>query len=147
MRSFGWFLVLSLAATTVGGCANGEQADKIEVLERKVGTLEKRVKALETKSKGKAPAKGGKAKAPAKGAKAKAPAAPKGTVAVEGDATLVKLSNGKKQFKIPGAVPAGDYKIMAAFEESAQPAEVGTAKVTADATTTISCSAADKSCK
>ena len=57
------------------------------------------------------------------------------------------LTNGKRNFTLPGEVPVGEYTVLAAFEATAQPAQAGTATVTTDGVTTITCAAADKACK
>lgn len=128
----------------LGGCGSASQDEKIEELSRKVATLEKRVKAAEGGKKG---AKGKAAKGKSKAGKTKAPpAGPKARVEVAGDATKVLLTNGKRKFTLPGDVPVGEYTVLAAFEESAQPAQAGAATVTEGKTTTLTCTTASKAC-
>jgi outer membrane murein-binding lipoprotein Lpp len=137
VRVLGWLIVgLALA-----GCGSAAQGEKIDELAKKVTTLDKRVKVLEGKS------KSGKSKGKASKGKAKSPAAgPKGKVELTGDAKKVLLSNGKRKFTLPGDVPAGDYKILASFDEASEPAETGSAVVAADSTLTISCVGSTKKC-
>jgi outer membrane murein-binding lipoprotein Lpp len=129
----------------LAGCGNAAQQDKIDELTKKVTTLEKRVKALETGHK--APrGKAGKAKAKAGKAKAPGSQAPKGTVEVTGDASKVMLTNGKRNFPVPGDLPAGEYTVLAAFDAAAEPAQAGTATVTAEKPITLDCKSAEKTC-
>jgi hypothetical protein len=138
VRGWTW----ALLGMALMGCGNAAQQEKIDELAKKVTTLEKRVKAIEGKGKAKGKASKGKA---GKG-KAKAPVGPKAKVATTGDASKVLLSNGKRKFTLPGDVPAGEYKILASFDAGAEPAEVGTATVTADQPLTIDCEASARRC-
>lgn len=147
MRAWG---VAALVCGLLTGCAGTAQQEKVDELTKKVATLEKRVKALESGKgkkapKGKAPAKG-KSKAAPKGAKGKTATGPATEVKASGDAKKVLLTDGKRKFPVPGKVPAGEYSILASFEETAQPAQSGTLTVT-DQPVTIQCVAADKACK
>ncbi len=140
MRALAW-MVLGVALL---GCGNAAQQEKIDDLSKKVTTLDKRVKAIEG-PKGKANKSKGKGKAATK-SKAKAPAGPKGKVALSGDATKVLLANGKRKFTLPGDVPAGEYKILASFDDASEATEVGDAVVVGESTLTISCAALTETC-
>ena len=133
MRALGCIAVVCGLLT---GCAATAQQDKVDELTKKVATLEKRVKALES----------GKGKKAPKGAKGKTATGPATEVKASGDAKKVLLTDGKRKFPVPGKVPAGEYSILASFEETAQPAQSGTLTVT-DQPVTIACVAADKACK
>ena len=123
-------------------------------LEAEVSDLKRRVSQLE-KASGRAKAgKGAKGKA-AKGkttkgktgkGKAKAPAAPKVVVELTGDATKVSLHNGKRGFSVPGAVPAGEYTVQAAFAGDATLADVGSITLEPGGTTVLACSAETRTC-
>ena len=128
-------------------------------LEAEVSDLKRRVSQLE-KASGRAKAgKGAKGKAAkgkaAKGkttkgktgkGKAKAPAAPKVVVELTGDATKVSLHNGKRGFSVPGAVPAGEYTVQAAFAGDATLADVGSITLEPGGTTVLACSAETRTC-
>ena len=132
-------------------------AKLLKSLEQRANAMAKGAKAA-GKS-GKAPAKGTKAKAqpksgkaPGKGAKSKAGKAPPGArsaqtgiVQLEGDATKVLFAMGKKRLKVPGPVPAGKYKILAAFG-TADLKEAGAITVEPKKTKVVSCSGTSMRC-
>lgn len=140
------FALVLGGGSALGGCSAAGQDEKLEELSRKVATLEKRLKAVEGGKKGKGKAAKGKSKAGKTKTKAPVPVGPKAKVEVAGDATKVLLTNGKRKFTLPGDVPVGEYTVLASFEESAQPAEAGTATVTEGKVTTLTCTLAEKAC-
>lgn len=134
-------VTLIVLAANFAGCADPSQATEIANLNRRVGNLETRLKALEgggrapthgARPGGKPGAKGpGKAKAAKAGggkapAPAKAPSGPRAKLLLEGDAVKVMVGNGERRFAVPGPSPVGELKIAAQFEAGKAPVEAGT---------------------
>ena len=138
----------------IGALLLGSACADTTQLEAEVSDLKRRVSQLEKASgrakagkgaKGKA-AKGKAAKGKTSKGKAKAPATPKVVVELTGDATKVSLHNGKRGFSVPGAVPAGEYTVQAAFAGDATLSDVGSITLEPGGTTVLDCSAETRTC-
>jgi hypothetical protein len=143
--------MLAMALTI--GCSSSNEAaqnDKIDALERRVTSLERRLGGDDkgSKRKGrKAPpaneAAAAKSKTKVKGGKA--PAAEKATVRVDTD-VAVHLLKQRKRFDIPGPVPPGTYKVMATFP-GAKAEGAGSITLAAASEVTLTCDPDAKLCK
>ena len=138
----------------VGGCGafgdtDAPTRDEIEALDRRIGQVEKRTKTLEKrvlneadKPDKKPPENNKKGEDPEGEEK---PPVVKTKVAVQGDATRVVLTVGKRRLVLPAEVPVGEYAIMAAFADQ-KPVKTGNVTVEKNKPLTLTCTAASKTC-
>ena len=138
---------LLLAASL--GCGGSNDKD-MAAIEKRLKAVEKQVDQLSRASDKKGDAKKGDAKkGDAKKGDAKkgdAKAEPKkGKVEVSGDADKVQLAHQRARMDVPGAVPAGTYKVFATF--GGEEVEAGQVTVVAGKVAKLTCRAAQKKCQ
>lgn len=149
------FVPFALFAALLTGCPAADEAtkeDEVEALKKRVTRLETRLRQIEGRLGKPGAGKPGAGKPGAPRGKApggKAPEAPTGPtreLKVEGDAKAVMLTGAQRRYRIPGQVPAGDYRVLAAFGEDPL-APKGTLTVPPGETAlTVSCTQAADSC-
>lgn len=159
MRFLVRFLVpAALSAFLLTACPAGDDApkeDEVEALKKRVTRLETRLRQIEGRlgkpNAGKPGAKPGQpgrgGKAPAKPPAEAPPTGPTRQVAVEGDAKAVMLTGAQRRFRVPGPVPAGDYRVMAAFGEDPLAPKGQISIAEGEAPLTLVCTAASDACK
>ena len=137
----------------LSGCATAterSQDTKIDALERRVTSLERRLGVPEQGANDKRRGKAKASQESPKGAKAAAdgPGAdgPKVAVQVDGEAQ-VHLMRQRRKYAVPGSVPLGVYSVMAQFDGQARASKVGMLKAEDGQPAVVSCDAAAKTCE
>ncbi|MEZ4319085.1 MAG: hypothetical protein R3F61_16340 [Myxococcota bacterium] len=124
----------------------GPSQAEVDALERRLSTLEKRVRSLEGGGGGGMAAKGkAKSKQKARGGKV-TPSDDKAQVDVVGEVEAVMLQDADEKWPVPAVVSAGEYRILASFEAGGAPVDAGAITVKASTPMRVVCAVSTRTC-